>query len=604
MKGKVTIAEQNQRAKLVLIRAMIQIAEDYGLSEYVSPFRDLLNGNAWSFFEHMSSLDWRQAVEPRAAYLLHEVFSKADFLDLVKDREWAAQLKYWDAEESCSRVNGEVSWGFDPCTPLKTGGTLRDVLFRARRKIGQVLGDFDATELLDSCEFGPGASVGIPRRKACLANKIGSIRPTVTTGCRVLASYIVGWNRAWFVQQGRDGSAFVIADAARVTTVPKNSKVDRMICVEPLMNSYIQRGIGVMIRSRLGKVGIDLQCQEVNQYLAYVGSVRRTLATVDLSSASDTISIGLVDALFARDWFEYMNMTRTAYAEFDDQVVRLEKFSAMGNGYTFEVESLIFYSLAWAVADMAGEGTAPLSVYGDDIILSSKLVPALTEVFSALGFTLNADKTFSGDDPFRESCGKHYLDGVDMTPFYFRSFSKGWTSLLLLAANNLKRWSALGDEDTVGYDGRSERAYNTIVAGLPERMRRPTIPDGVGDGALFGDRRSCRPRTCPKGRPGLIARSRIPIVKSGKPERDDWAYLAWLHRYSRRDSTGRWETTEDDHLYEKFYSTYWVDVFIYVEVTPWPESTPWLSVHKDHLPESGPAPSSGGDSSMKAERNA
>lgn len=576
MKKAIVTSARHDATRRVLVEAVMFLAEDYGLPEYALPLTCLLNGDDWSFVEKMKSLDWRQASCPRAAYLLHEVFSKSDFLDIGVDREWASRLKYLESEESCYHRNQSLSWYFDPCTPLKTGGTLRDILFWSRRKIGQVLGAFDADELLDSCEFGKGASVGIPRRNACLANKIGCIQPTVTTGLRVLAQYVVGWNRAWFVQQGRDGSEMKISDAARIVTVPKNFKADRMICVEPLMNSYIQRGIGVMMRRRLLREGVNLRDQSRNQSLAYQGSVSKRLATVDLSSASDTISAGLVDSLFPRDWYEYMFLSRTAWGEFDNQIERFEKFSAMGNGYTFEMESLIFYSIACAVANLHGEGTSPISVYGDDIILSSSLVPALAEVFSLLGFTLNSDKTFFGSDGFRESCGKHYLDGVDVTPFYFRTFSKGCTELLILAANNLKRWSACGGDVPLGYDGRSRRAYEKLVSGLPSRAQRPRIPDGMGDGALIGSRNECKPKHCPKGLAGLLTQARVPVVRQGTPEREEWSYLAWLHRYTRNDRSTLAEIAEDAHTFDKLYSRYWVPVRVFTDVTPWPYDQPWL----------------------------
>jgi hypothetical protein len=60
-----------------------------------------------------------------------------------------------------------------------------------------------------------------------------------------------------------------------------------------------------------------------------------------------------------------------------------------------------------------------ISVYGDDIIAPAGLVPRMIRVFSWYGFTINPKKS-SWRGGFRESCGKHYYFGWDVTPFYVR----------------------------------------------------------------------------------------------------------------------------------------------------------------------------------------
>jgi hypothetical protein len=93
----------------------------------------------------------------------------------------------------------------------------------------------------------------------------------------------------------------------------------------------------------------------------------------------------------------------------------------MGNGFTFELQSLLFYAAVLTVFDLfpsIGKDRR-CRVYGDDIILPTAYAGIFVEFLSWLGFTTNPDKSFV-DGPFRESCGKHYFLGDDVTPFYIR----------------------------------------------------------------------------------------------------------------------------------------------------------------------------------------
>jgi hypothetical protein len=178
--------------------------------------------------------------------------------------------------------------------------------------------------------------------------------------------------------------------------------------VEPTINSWFQQGIGRMIRSRLKRrVGVDLDDQSTNQRLAWLGSISNDLATVDLSSASDLISRKLVEDLLPRDWFFWLDITRSHRVLIDDSWVELEKFSSMGNGFTFDLESLIFYALSWAVTTVEGYNTFWVNVFGDDIIIPAGVKELFLKTFDSLGFRVNENKSYF-EGPFRESCGKDF----------------------------------------------------------------------------------------------------------------------------------------------------------------------------------------------------
>jgi hypothetical protein len=209
---------------------------------------------------------------------------------------------------------------------------------------------------------------------------------------------------------------FLTTDECRIDTVPKNAKTDRVIAVEPTGNSFLQKGIGSYIRDRLRTVGIDLDNQETNQELARLAEDWR-LATIDLKAASDTVSIEAVWLLLPYEWSSVMDSFRSRWAVMPDESrLRLNKFSSMGNGFTFELETLIFWALTKSVDEyLDRRGT--VAVYGDDIIVSRDIYPMLKSVLDYMGFETNVDKTFASG-PFFESCGKHFFMGVDVTPAY------------------------------------------------------------------------------------------------------------------------------------------------------------------------------------------
>jgi hypothetical protein len=221
-------------------------------------------------------------------------------------------------------------------------------------------------------------------------------------------------------------------------TVPKNAEVDRVACKEPDINMFMQKGLGSMIRNRLKRVGIDLNDQSRNKGLAQFGSSTGSLATLDLSSASDSVSYGLVQLLMPMNWFTLLNAIRSPITVIDGVEHRNEMFSSMGNGFTFELESLLFYALARTTAYFCGI-PGVVSVYGDDIIVPTALARDLIWVLEYFGFQVNTKKSFYSG-PFRESCGGHFINGHDVTPFYLRKPIERLTDLIHIA-NAIRKWS-------------------------------------------------------------------------------------------------------------------------------------------------------------------
>lgn len=223
-------------------------------------------------------------------------------------------------------------------------------------------------------------------------------------------------------------------------TVPKNAEIDRVACKEPDVNMFMQRGLGIAIRQRLRTRGIDLLDQTRNQRLARKGSIDGSLSTLDLSSASDSLTVECVRLLLPMCWFTLLDALRCQVTIIDGAEHRNQMFASMGNGFTFELESLVFFTLVRATCYFRGV-SGIVSVYGDDIICPTEVADYVVWVLKFFGFKTNVEKSFT-TGPIRESCGGHYRLGYDITPFYLRAPLENVVDVIH-AANQLRRWATI-----------------------------------------------------------------------------------------------------------------------------------------------------------------
>ena len=432
---------------------------------------------------------YENATEFRLDYFLVESFSKYPYWDLKIDREKTALDKFVAAEQSCKETNTRLSslrnYSWETTSVFET----------ARRKIESLLGPFNWDECVHYFGFGPGGTTRVKKKHADAYYKFSGI-PECTLSAESLGRAALQYFDLW----GNPIShAVSIVKGNRVITVPKNAKTDRVIASEPCMNIFIQKGIGGVIRKRLKRVGVDLDDQTKNQDLAREGSLDNRLVTFDLSSASDTISIELVRTLLPSDWFAAMSSCRSETGVLPDgSYVCYQKISSMGNGFTFELESLIFWALASACRHYLNEKDRRMAIYGDDIIVPSGLTDLLKSTLEFGGFTVNSKKTHV-DGPFRESCGKHFFRGSDVTPIYFKDRVDSYPRYIW-CCNQLKRWSR--QSQVWGYDPVFKPLWDLSHSKLKGFWSKPHIPDGVGDGALIGDFDEVVPKKAPRGYEG------------------------------------------------------------------------------------------------------
>jgi len=366
----------------------------------------------------------------RNRYQKDEFLSKyCDTTESAADERRAAAIKKWLQVEARNEVsNARISLGDEDF-----GWTTSDqIIDHTRRLISQVLGTLEYCYIFPDASHSNGASTRISRGPKAQLLKHGG-KAHVSSSCL----------KYWYSFASNSKLAdqeLEIQESSVMFTVPKNADIDRVACKEPEINMFLQRRVGAYIKRRLLKFGINLRDQGINRKLAQE-ALARDLATIDLSSASDTITNSLVMAVLPTEWWSFLDDLRVHYADIDGEIHRLSMFSSMGNGFTFELESLIFWALTRSVARLSKK-KGRISVFGDDIIAPTSIAPRIARVFSWFGFTVNLKKSaWSGK--FRESCGGHYFDGEDITPFYLREPIASKTHVIHML-NRLLLWDSYG----------------------------------------------------------------------------------------------------------------------------------------------------------------
>lgn len=292
-------------------------------------------------------------------------------------------------------------------------------------------------------------------------------------------------------------SALNIVEGNVMITISKNAKTDRVICYEPHCNIRLQRPVGEFIFKRLLRVGVNLEDQSINQRRARLAARYGELATIDLSMASDTLSLELVYELLPIDWAIYLDSIRSKSTTWPDGVTRTnEKFSSMGNGFTFELESLIFYALCKAVTDN-------VSVYGDDIIVPTADAQTVVDVLESAGFVTNTSKSFL-DGYFRESCGADYFGSLDVTPVYLRSLIKNFDDVVKIH-NRIREWCG-----RISYPSIS---FSKVLKEIRDTHTHLLGPSGYGDGHYHVNFDEATPQRAPFGIDGWWFKTIIPSFK-------------------------------------------------------------------------------------------
>lgn len=387
-------------------------------------------------------------------------------------------------ERSCYETNQRLSRYLGQSGLLDQPGDARilELIDTIRKKIRWLVGPLPRD--LTMCGFGPGATLTNPSRYSTIPDKIESV-PCGTPTALYIYDLLYG-DCAWERARGLNQRQRATARGNRFFTVPKTALTLRGAALSPNVNGFLQKGVGIYLRQRLTRANIHIGGQEtrngfsindftsadVHRRIARLSSKSEEYATIDLSDASNTIAKKLIELLWPSQWHSLLSDLREPLIQRPDGKWQLlEMFSAMGNGFTFELETITF----WAIVSSLSDGMC--SVFGDDIIVKTEDAADAIAALRFFGFKPNDSKTFTRG-PFRESCGGDFFDGVPVRAHYVKeipSAPEQWIAL----ANGLRRFArAVPSSNRWAY---VRRAWWAALDALPYQLRNLRGPEGLGD---------------------------------------------------------------------------------------------------------------------------
>lgn len=465
---------------------------DLFIFDYLSAIDSPLSLSVWLLYLHnehdqivLKEIDHKSynSVESfRDDYQAVRFLSKAKFLKLSVDPKLVAIQKYND----CEKLNAITNRAFvNRTAQCFKNNELATCLHGMTRKIHSILGSTpSAEEFIKNTAWGPGSTLSVKKdtssnTKYRFENGITSdlfafMKPWFSAATPLYASYL---------RFNDEDHNMLIQDSNTLTFAPKNAKTHRAILIQPGFNLFFQKSLGSSIRTRLKqRAHIDLRSKAQEHLLICRQSSRDgKRVSVDFSSASDTICTELIREVSPHDWFCLLDVarckTRLPIKGESFRYITEEKFSAMGNGFTFELESLIFFAAACAVTEYLGLDEREVSIFGDDVFINKEAYPLFIQFCESLGFTVNKQKTCS-DGWFRESCGSYFYAGCDVKPLYLKDRISNVSSIFKLV-NGVRRVSHSRNFN-YGCSIRFHRTWLNLRDRIPKPLRFCT-PSSLGD---------------------------------------------------------------------------------------------------------------------------
>jgi len=331
----------------------------------------------------------------------------------------------------------------------------KDFIYRFFYPDNQLTGNLRRLTLAEiTSRFGLGNGANIGSRGTDFLSKVGTSTMAATSSLlHVLFKQAVSrsplWSDVESIRSKFRGEEIV--RGSRLSFVPKTTKISRTICTEPVLNMLFQKGIASVLEQGLVETcGISLSRQpDKNRALARLGSKDGRFGTIDLSSASDSMSLSLVNYMFPKEVVRLLEMCRCPVTTLPGGAeVELHMISSMGNAFTFPLQTILFTALVYGtyrVMDLPIRYPGRLSlgnfaVFGDDIICLEKAYNLLVRMLSLCGFSVNVDKSFN-TGLFRESCGHDYFCGRNVRGVYLKTLKTSCD--VYSAINRLNRWSAI-----------------------------------------------------------------------------------------------------------------------------------------------------------------
>jgi hypothetical protein len=408
------------------------------------------------------------------------------------DLEAVAIEKWLWAEGECFKTNRRFNdiMDFGTLNGEPVPDAIWEFLLDCRKNVIELIGYGPPPTLLG--RLGPGATVSDRSGRTTVLHKFSSV-PTLTPRA---IFYLFPWlGTEWGKASASRGDVVDRVRGNSFFTVPKSALTRRSCAKEPSLNVFFQLGLGQELRRRLKRQGIDLDLgQETHKSYASLASHDGSYCTIDLTSASDTVSEALVRALLPSGWYNHLADLRSPFTRVKGHWHRLEKFSSMGNGFTFELETVIFLAVCRAATRNLTFPGWDLLAYGDDIIVPSEFSREVLACLRFCGFTPNGEKTCV-TGAFRESCGGDFYDGMPARAHYQKEYPNEPQQFISLA-NGIRRVEAqLIAGHTFFCEGRLPsphgsggrkppslwRTRHLIGSYLPTHVRACRGPEDLGD---------------------------------------------------------------------------------------------------------------------------
>lgn len=263
----------------------------------------------------------------------------------------------------------------------------------------------------------------------------------------------------------------------KICLVPKDWRAKRIIGQEPVWNMCRQLGLKSQLEWHSSH--FVPYSDQGRQRLMLSRSFVYPIATVDLSNASDHISVSLAREIIPSGWFELLAACRTDAYDVSGEHRRTGSFALMGNGFCFPILSLSVLSIAIAsfchttgrdlpqdLCDLARfQHVFGIQTFGDDLTFPVVAFDNLVSDMTRAGLVVNDSKCGTGY--FRETCGVYQFYG--RRPFscqYLRSLE--WSSCSAIGLTTL-----VSELEKFGYLRTSKALSESAPSQVLAHLSRP-----------------------------------------------------------------------------------------------------------------------------------